>query len=565
MNCYICKKDFESTEGEVICNNCDEAAYLCHAMDVAFEEWQKTLLLEDEFWIGSKVFVKNLIDNADKSLGVVEQAQQILNGIRKQILEHLKLYNKDELIAGLLVIKEAVRRSEIKENRQQFSWNMFNEYLISIKLIEFVLSIPSKEFIGAPIGYLEEGYSNFVSAICLGRIYVILDENIRNSRFLNIKPNSVDELAFKFIETEEMKKYFDEYWIMGEDEKPEDYKIENEFLRAKLSQEGKTPERRKQNINSFIKKEFAFTLDNLQLVSKVVLMEEFREEKDFLSYFKKNLIFNNYVPKLSIFKKSVLIKTLTDNFGDIAFDYIINTFSINKFACDMGEKNEKALELMSVYEVGELIIFGRLDFCQNISAFDKFMNSGHFIEMFKPSIKEDKSIIECQKKLSSYLAYVIADRLNSSSYKLPMERLSSKMGGKLVPRAEINKIQVDGYNILITVGDLDVLALDEKKKIIFLIEIKNYKPAIDSKELFYKDKNKIDKDEVFRKIKSREKIIKDNISTVVKYILGKDEGDYKVKSIFVTSRPNYFACSQNEDIEYISWTNLIKKIQEKKL
>ncbi len=220
---------------------------------------------------------------------------------------------------------------------------------------------------------------------------------------------------------------------------------------------------------------------------------------------------------------------------------------------------------MSIYETEELIIMGRIDFSQNSSAFDKFINSGHYIEMFKPSIKGDKSIKEAQKKLSTYLAYVIADRLYNNGYKLPMEKLPSKMGGELVPRAEINKIQVNSSNILSQVGDLDVLAIDEKDKFILIFEIKNYKPAISPKDLFCKDKNKIIDEEVLRKIKAREDVIRENSASVVEFVTGKRANDYKVKSILVTSRPNYYACVENKEVEYIPWTSLIKKIEEKKL
>ena len=565
MICYICKKEFDSIKGESICIKCDEAAYLCNAMSCAVNEWEMTLELENQFWISSKKFVKSLISKLDRNLDTIEQAKQTLESIKGQIIEHLKFYHKDEAIVALMVIKEAARRIEINENNQSLDWTIFNEYSIAIKLTEFIVNIPSTEFIGAPIGALENGHSNFISAICLGRIYIILDENIRNSKFLNMEYNDIYKMAFEFIETEELKKYYDEYRIMGLAEKPEDYIIKNKSLRYKLSQENKTPEKRADMIEKFIKKEFGFTLNDLRLFSQLVFIEEFRDEKSFLEYSSKDQIFNYYIPQLAIFNKNVLKKTIFKDIGNIAFDNIINTFSINKLDFSNNDKYERALELMSIYETGELIILGRVDFSQNVSAFSKFVNSGHNVEMFKPGIKEHKSIKESQKKLSAYLAYVVADKLASSGYKLPMEKLSSKMGGKYVPRAEIDKILVGKKNILDQVGDLDVLALDEKEKTIFIIELKNYKPAIDSKDLFYKDKSKIEDEEVFRKIKKREEIINENIKSVVKYITGKEEDGYKVKSIFVTTRPNYYACIKDADTEYTIWANLIKNIEERKL
>lgn len=564
MICYICKKEFENSNEGIICKGCDEAAYLCNAMTSAFNEWQKALLFQDEFWIGSKIFVKSLIEKVDKNASIIEQAGEVLKGIKEQIIHHLKFYNKDEAIIALLVVKESVRRLQLKENKDDLDWGMISDYDLSIRLLGLIIDICPNDFLGAPIGCLEDGYSNFISAICLGRILGILDENIRNSKFMDIKLISIDELVFNFIETEEMKKYYEEYWGMGLDEKPEDYRIKNELLNAKVDQEGKTPDRRRESINPFIKKEFGFTLDNLSFLSSLILREEFENENDFFEYCRGSHIYGYFVPELAIFNKCVL-KALIEHFGNIPFDSIITTFSINQHSLSMGEKDEKALELMSVYETGELIVLGRIDFTQNVSAFDKFANSGHYIEMFKCTLKGDKSIIESQRKLSAYLSYILADRLYENGYKLPMEKLSSKMGGEYVPRAEINKIEINGTNILSEVGDLDVLALNQTNKIIFIIELKNYKPASGAKDLFYKDKNKIEDEEVMRKMKAREEVVNNNIESVVEYITGKKESDYEVKTLFVTTRPNYYACNQNEEIQSISWHNLIKKIERKEL
>ncbi|MDB2072171.1 hypothetical protein ABHA39_10870 [Clostridium paraputrificum] len=561
MICHICKKEFRSKKNELICGGCKEICYLYTSISNAEGEWKETLRIETELWKGSRFFVEELISNVEKGIGVIEQAKQILEDIKSQIIEHLKFYNKDDVIVALMLIKEFVRRMTIKGN---IDWKLINEYYLAIKLTEFVINIPPTEFCGASIGELESGYSNFISAISLGRVYLILDENIKNSRFLNEKFLDIYKMTFEFIETGDLEKYYDEYLMMGLDEKPEDYEIQNELLRYKLSQENKTPEKRKKFIDIFIEREFGFTLNNLDLLSKLIVWDEFKNKDEFKRYINSELIFNPSAPQLTIVNKKVLRENINTCIDESEFDAIINTFSINKFASSKDNRNKKALELMSVYETEELIIVGRLDFFQNVSSFEKFANSGHYIEMFKEGINTNKCL-SSQQKLSSYLAYVIADKLINNGYKLPMEKLSLEIGKGFVPRAEINKIQVDGENILKQVGDLDVLAIDEKEKIIYIIELKNYKPAIDSKSLFFNDKNKIEDDEVFRKMKARESVIKNNISSVVNFIIGESEDDYKVKSIFVTARPNYYACAKEENIEYITWSSLIKRIEGKEL
>mgnify|MGYP000608184003 FL=1 len=60
--------------------------------------------------------------------------------------------------------------------------------------------------------------------------------------------------------------------------------------------------------------------------------------------------------------------------------------------------------------------------------------------------------------------------------------------GIKIPRAEIEKIDVKGKNILINeqnekMGDIDVLALNQEKKEILIFELKFYKPAMSMNDI----------------------------------------------------------------------------------
>ena len=133
-------------------------------------------------------------------------------------------------------------------------------------------------------------------------------------------------------------------------------------------------------------------------------------------------------------------------------------------------------------------------------------------------------------------------------------------------RAEIEHIVVSGKNILADrknapLGDIDVLALNSKKKEILLFELKYYRPALDYKEMFLRDKSIIIDKEVIRHIKARESAIVMNTNAVVKFIKGKEESGYSVKSVLLTPRINYYGICQ-EEVEYLTWDQLLKSVKE---
>lgn len=561
MICYICKKEFQSFDGIAICENCNEAAYLCNAMYAAYNEWKVSLYKEDLLWVNTKLFIRNLFNRVDKSKKLIEQAIHLRELIEKQIKEHLKFYHKDDLIVGSLVIKEAVRRYLLKVKQEENeTWKMINEYEVLLILIRLTLEINKKDFIGASLGELEDGYSNFITAISLARFCVILTHNIDTLDYIDNNSLSLEEITFKPIVDDDLELFYSEYLEMGLNEKPEDENIKNDSLKKKLDLIGISKKQREKYANNFIKQEFGFNITEANGFSTLLLKEEFPSLQEFQFFVNnKEALFHKNLPYLAIYDKNILKNYIFKNKKEI-LEAIIRTFNLNEIVQDKPNK-ERIIELKSIYEVKNLIIFGRVDLIQNVSAFEKFAYSGHYIDLYKKNIGDKKIITELQQKLSSYLAYVIADRLMQNGYILPMEKLPKSIGGEYVPRAEIKKIKVNGKNILQGRGDIDVLALDEKKQEIILIELKHYKPAITQKQLF--DKSKIKNKNVIYKIKEREEIIKKNINEVKKFIGKEDNNIYRVKSIFVTSRPHYYATTKELGIKYMTWTQLLKGIAKK--
>ena len=67
MICYICREEIKDFDGCVICKKCEEASYLCSAMDFSFEHWSTTLAADNLLWNNTKNFVRGWINKIDKS------------------------------------------------------------------------------------------------------------------------------------------------------------------------------------------------------------------------------------------------------------------------------------------------------------------------------------------------------------------------------------------------------------------------------------------------------------------------------------------------------------------
>jgi hypothetical protein len=285
---------------------------------------------------------------------------------------------------------------------------------------------------------------------------------------------------------------------------------------------------------------------------------------------------NSNIP-LKILHKKNFYKNAKKYLSKKEIDNFVRLFSINK-TLELYDEDydpvEKWFELRSIYETDRFLVFGRMDLTQNLFIFKQFSMSTHFIELYFPSFEPPQNFIKSQQKMSALLAYKIADRLEESGYVLPTEITSKDLGNKQVIMAEIDKIlNNSSNNILQSLGDIDILALDNQKNEILVIELKHYKPGMKMKDLALKDKNKIADKNLEQKMMNRERAIRENIKTVIKFIyknktksFGKiNKNEYKVRSILLTVRPNFFAIESELKFEYMTWMDFINNLKKGKL
>ena len=546
--CSFCSSTdiYKNVEGKCICKECYKRLSMMEASDASYEEWVVSIENFNQQENGVDIVINRILAGIDDGLRIDEQIELLLNELKENIHLHLIYYSRNEVYIAVLTIRETIRRLLLKD---KLDWKIINDISATNLLLKVTSDILEDEYENNPIGSLENGASNFITAICLARRYNLIEENCKLTEYKDI---SLKDICYSAVETEEINQYFSRYLLNGSSEKVEDYIIKNEKLKDKLEKEGKTPEYILKDISELIKKEFGFELEDCNNICTQLMRYEFPTKNDYDSYFKSDKLFVN--TPLIILKKSQLEQICSQE----SLEAILNTFSINRNI--FLHQNNNELELFSLYESNELIVVGNFDFAQNVYVFEKFILTKDYIDIFKKSKELEKSLTKIQKKMSKYVAISAADYLCSKGYKLPMEKYNRQM----IPRAEIDKIKINGKQLLADCGDIDVLAIDREKKIVFLFEIKYYKPAMSSYEMLYKDKSRIEEDEVLRKMQKREEVVLDNIDEVVKYVLENYESGYKVKSILLTPRTNYYAINEKK-INYLTWAEFTDKAGRKEL
>lgn len=548
--CFFCKRNaiLEKVDNMYICEKCFEKIALMDAASKGIDIWiEQTIKFRYEYDVFIDNRIKEHVAEIQKKFEcITEQEQELLNKISEEIDARLCFYRKDELFLAFFAIKEYIRRYLLVTSEPDWI------YIGDISTINFMVKTLNNIswFENSPIYQLEDGCCNLANAICWARRYLLVKDNIN---ILTNKEHCLNDVWYEAIQSDDTEEYFDVYLKNGKSEKQEDYVIQNKVLKSRLEAEKKTPERILEKIDDLLFKEFGVKRQWLNTLSNSFFKIEFPDEKDYWKWIREGNLINKQVPVILIEKKEIM-----DIIGENEFEKILNLFSINRNI----DKNEIFLELFCFYEINDNIVFGNIDLSQAIFIFEKLLLSGHFLDVFKKSLSKNNIFVQAQKTISKYFSYCVADLLFSNGYELPMEVYE----GKLCIRAEIEHIVVNGKDILTNsegapLGDIDVLALNSQKKEILLFELKYYRPALNYKDMFLRDKNIIVDKKVIHHIKARESAIARNTNAVVKFIKGKEESGYSVKSVLLTPRTNYYGICQ-EEVEYLTWDQLLNFVKK---
>lgn len=503
------------------------------------------------FWKESYDYYNNMIgvieeytyDKYIKELNIQEctlqkkcnQLRDIYYKIIKRCATH---YKKEELMIGLITLKEYITKNMTKlDHKLQY----INDERDGINiLIEYILSLDKSEFnnfhIDKPDGYLNDIF-------IWGRQLNLLEANLERYKIAEHKETCLPDMAFGTLEDETFHDYYKEYERQGFYEKFEHYQFKNEDIQKLSERLDITPVQIKRHAKQIILNNFGFCLDTLKELSKKICNNLFETKDDLMMYIQDDDVI--CVP--IIYSKDIFYN-LGEQIGasQDKINAILRVF-------DVADKNMHQIELSCFYFLENKVIFGPCDMMQVFNMFEIFAMSGYFLDYYKKGTNFRKLLNPCQKKISTYMCYVLSDVLVNEGYKMHMEKFKYNGNNYSSPRAEIKTILRSGKNILKDLGDIDILFLDEYKKQVICVEYKYFQPSISYDQLCKSDRNKITKQvyEKTKQIEQRENIVKENIDCVVEF-LGGSGNNYTVKTLIVLSRPNMYVFNK-ESSERIAY------------
>lgn len=478
----------------------------------------------------------NLGEN--KYTDVTEYLQETM---KSRIKKYLLTYKRNELMVVLLHLK-AQFRAAISSGETLDSFNVSVRHEEILYLMNIVLNASDNEFKNRS---LLDGSKNLSLSFRLGYYYHVLQDNIKHF-LVEPKENTCLNEFFKegAFYNEEMAFYLDSTLGITGVDFPEESIINSPLLQSEAVKNGFDMKSITKSVDLVIQENFKFSLSDLN---------------DFICWGLRQ----GQPEFMIIMNKSEYAHLIGQDMDTI--QSIIQVFSLNSLLFYNNQIGKildpiRLIELRSIYEFDDTIIFYPFDFLYNYSCFEKFMSKNHFIDYFsimlsqETNIKLKKSLDRIESKLSTFLAYVLIDKLQENGYILPLK--------KNVPYPEVQSIVVNNKNILKNSGDIDVLAFDAYRKQILNIEIKYYQPLLNMENSTSLYKREERNKNIINPMK-RHKIIENNIEGVLKFLRidSYNTGEYVVRTIFVSPRPDYWMLTTEQNsVEYIPWNKLINKI-----
>lgn len=423
--------------------------------------------------------------------------------IYSYILNIISKYNTNELLKQVMLFQDCVR---------------FEEFEITTDIENTLLHL--KTFVCATLPSRKNKkitVDEFKEVIQFAYIYSNLEINISIYNYIDFK-HTLFDYCNNILTQDSFDEYFNNYYLMGDIEKPEDVGLISEGTKYLLETKGLLPNQIRMDIVNNLNLGFNF--------------------EDILKF--EKAIEDNFNP-LVIYIKN--IKDIEKCFEISGLEKICRFFSFKN-----GDSyNYLNIQLRPIYYNQNTIYLTKQETLNAITIFKNLILSEHFISYY--NLDQYKKIFQStQNSITKFFSYKIADILDQHKF--------------LIPRSLDNTLMVDiiinNLKLNIDINDIDVLALDPKDKILYNIELKYYKPAIEFADL-YKDTFS---SKHIEKVLNRESQIKE----IKNYILSNyfniksSFNDYEVKSIMIISRIKYKAIYGNNKIEIMTYGELIKKL-----
>lgn len=349
--------------------------------------------------------------------------------------------------------------------------------------------------------------------IVLEAVMMFIELNKKIEFMKNKTLNVSSDNLFEPIESNIINNYFKGYDLYFRETKIEDMKVTNSNLNDWLCKKKLTPAHIYNETNGRLMDIFGFTYGDIDsLLNNLARLKKrpFQYTPNHINITKKQLC--------NIFSDIINVENMCN---------IITFLSINKcFEQDLLVSN-RILELRCIIEDKDRLNFAICTLYECLQIFKKISISGQFFKELGIDERYKSDFTLSQQKLSTFFCYVVADLFDKYGYKVP------KKENGLV-KVEINTIQVVQKKL--TFKDIDVLALDKKRKILYNCELKYYKAKMNFSD-FTTDALENKK---YKNILERERKINQYKAEIISTMFDVSGGsEYDIKSILITSRQNY--------------------------
>lgn len=502
--------------------------------------------------------IDEIVDKVSKRQhSIEEKIEQVRDELKGKIRIYLTTYKKDEVNIGLSCLKAVfkVRISDTNNDQNDFEESMRLEEILNLILLE-------NESEARGMNSIIYGSKNMEISFRLAYYYCVLSDNmehyvVRKEKYNKLLENDL-KLIFKegYFYSEEYSNYMDSYLFMNLYEVPEDSVIKTPAIKERMQKKKLTIEEIRCLQESAVKTYLGFSFEDLRLFIQFLFQHQnndvyfFMGEKDTVDELEKSHGIGAEVERII-------------DYFSMDFPLISSAEKINKI---------RLLELKSILKIDGSLLIYPLEFVYNSNCFEKIVLKKHFLNYLAFGLEDsqkaefEKKLDKHEEKLSSFLAYALLDEFCVNGYIVPkcgeepMAEITSII--KVMEDKKQKNILNDGENK----GDIDVLAADQEKKEIYNIEIKYYQPLGDIGEMFSVKKENERNTNIVKPIR-REQILYDNMEAVLRF-LGLDpcEADkYKIKTIFVTPRPDYWLKKEKQNIGYYEWVEMLDGIRKKSL
>lgn len=489
-----------------------------------------------------------------KKYSIEEKVENLERELKNQIVKYLMTYKREEVNIGLLYLKAycRIKISNASNELNNFEYSIRQDEILNLMHIENESQLVNNNSI-------VNGSKNMEIAFRLSYFYCVLKDNIEHYKKQTEKFNPLikGNIALMFEEgyfyTKEYSEYMDAFLFMNLYEIPEDSEIKTNSIIEQMKRKKCTVWDIEDSQGIAIKHCFGFNFKDLRIFTNFL----FEHQNNGMYFFmKKDQIINEIDKKYGIGNE---IKRIIEYFS-LDFQTINKDENINKI---------RLLELKSILEIEDSILIYPLELCYNIGCFEKIALRNHFFEYLTFGLdnnqKDDlrRLLSKHEEKMSTFLAYVLLDTFVSNGYIVPEQNQEPMVEIRSIIKVIEDKKQ---KNILKDKGDIDVLAADRSKREIYNIEIKYYKPLENVEEMYSLNKE----NERNKNVKTplyREKILYNNMKEVLAF-LGLDpntDSEYKIRTIFVTPRPDYWLKKCSRGVEYYEWVEILDAIKKRLL